>query len=239
MSLATRRESHRNRLLATMPADDLTLLEPMLERVVLKQGHVLEIPNKPIEYVYFVENGVASVVVVNAHDHRIEVGVIGLDGVTGVPVIMGDDRSTNSTYMQIGGDGQRISTAAFRAALARSSSLHGLMLRFARTFMTQTSHTALANGRAKLDERLARWLLMAHDRMDGNAVPLTHEFLAVMLGVRRAGVTVALKYFEQQGFVTTRRGELTVANREGLEKTAGSFYGVPEAELRRLIGETL
>jgi len=239
MSLATRRESHRNRLLATMPDDDLALLEPLLERVTLKQGYVLEIPNKPIEHVYFIENGVVSVVVVNAHDHRIEVGVIGLDGVTGVPVIMGDDRSTNSTYMQIGGDGQRITTTAFRAAMAQSSSLHGLMLRFARSFMTQTSHTALANGRAKLDERLARWLLMAHDRMDGNAVPLTHEFLAVMLGVRRAGVTVALKNFEQQGFVTTRRGELTVASRDGLEKTAGSFYGTPEAELRRLIGETL
>jgi CRP-like cAMP-binding protein len=222
-----------------MPADDLALLEPLLERITLKQGYVLEIPNKPIEHVYFIETGVASVVVVNAHDHRIEVGVIGLDGVTGVPVIMGDDRSTNSTYMQIGGDGQRVAVSAFRAALAQSPSLHGLMLRFARAFMTQTSHTALANGRAKLDERLARWLLMAHDRMDGNAVPLTHEFLAVMLGVRRAGVTVALKNFEQQGFVTTRRGELTVANREGLEKTAGSFYGVPEAELRRLIGETL
>ncbi len=222
-----------------MPADDFALIEPLLERVTLKQGHVLEVPNKPIEHVYFIENGVVSVVVVNAHDHRIEVGVIGFDGVTGVPVIMGDDRSTNSTYMQIGGDGQRIAVPAFRAAMAQSPSLHGLMLRFARSFMTQTSHTALANGRAKLDERLARWLLMAHDRMDGNAVPLTHEFLAVMLGVRRAGVTVALRDFERQGFVTTKRGELTVASRDGLEKTAGSFYGTPEAELRRLIGETL
>jgi CRP-like cAMP-binding protein len=239
MSLATRRESHRNRLLASMPDDDLALLEPSLERVTLRQGHVLEIPNKPIEHVYFIENGVVSVVVVNAHDHRIEVGVIGLDGVTGVPVIMGDDRSTNSTYMQIGGDGQRITVPAFRAALAQSPSLRALMLRFARSFMTQTSHPALANGRAKLDERLARWLLMAHDRMDGNAVPLTHEFLAVMLGVRRAGVTVALKDFERQGFVTTRRGELTVVSRDGLEKTAGSFYGTPEAEFRRLVGEAL
>ncbi|HEX4302767.1 MAG TPA: Crp/Fnr family transcriptional regulator [Rhizomicrobium sp.] len=222
-----------------MSPDDLALLERDLERVPLRQGQILEAPNRPIEHVYFVENGVVSVVVVNANDHRIEVGVIGLDGVTGLPVIMGDDRSTNSTYMQIAGDGQRISVAAFRAAMTSSPSLYALLLRFARSFMTQTAHTALANGRAKLDERLARWLLMAHDRMDGNAVPLTHEFLAVMLGVRRAGVTVALKTFEQQGLVTTRRGELTVVSRDGLEKTANSFYGVPEAELRRLIGEQL
>jgi CRP-like cAMP-binding protein len=239
MSSTLIRTSHRNRLLAKLSPDDLALLERDLERVTLRQGHVLEVPNKPIEFVYFIEKGVVSVVVVNNHDHRIEVGVIGLDGVTGIPVIMGDDRSTNSTYMQIGGDGQRISVAALRAAMAKSPALRALLLRFARAFMTQTSHTALANGRAKLNERLARWLLMAHDRMDGDAVPLTHEFLAVMLGVRRAGVTVAIKNFEQQGLVTTRRGELTVVNRGGLEKTAGSFYGTPEAELRRLIGETL
>jgi CRP-like cAMP-binding protein len=222
-----------------MSDGDLALLERDLERVTLKQGHVLEVPNKPVEFVYFIENGVASVVVVNNYDHRIEVGVIGLDGVTGIPIIMGDDRSTNSTYMQIGGDGQRIAVPAFRAAMAHSPSLRALLLRSARAFVTQTSHTALANGRAKLNERLARWLLMAHDRMDSDAVPLTHEFLAVMLGVRRAGVTVALKDFERQGFVTTRRGELTVVSRDGLEKTAGSFYGTPEAELRRLIGEQL
>ena len=237
MSMATLRESHRNRLLAIMSPGDYAILEPLLERVTLKQGQVLEVPNKPIEYVYFIENGVVSVVVVNAQDHRIEVGVVGLDGMTGVPVILGDDRSSNSTYMQIGGDGYRIPVAAFRAALEQSVTLKALLLRCARAFLTQTAHTALANGRAKLEERLARWLLMAHDRMDTNLVPLTHEFLAVMLGVRRAGVTVALKNFEQLGLVTTKRGELTVASRDGLEKTAGSFYGVPEAELRRLIGE--
>ena len=101
----------------------------------------------------------------------------------------------------------------------------------------QTAHTALANGRAKLEERLARWLLMAHDRLDGDAVPLTHEFLAVMLGVRRAGVTVALHSFERRGFIATRRGQLTVINRPGIEQVAGSFYGIPEAELKRLMSE--
>ena len=100
-----------------------------------------------------------------------------------------------------------------------------------------TDLPTLANGRAKLEQRLARWLLMAHDRMTTDAVPLTHEFLAVMLGVRRAGVTVAIHGFERRGLVTTRRGQLTIVNRAGIEQIAGSFYGTPESELKRLLGE--
>ena len=111
------------------------------------------------------------------------------------------------------------------------------MLKWANGFMIQTAHTALANGRAKLEQRLARWLLMAHDRLDSDAVPLTHEFLAVMLGVRRAGVTVALHSFERRGLIATRRGQLTLVNRAGIEQVAGSFYGIPEAELKRLMAE--
>ena len=129
--------------------------------------------------------------------------------------------------------------AAFTEALQKSASLSALMLKSAQAFMIQTAHTALANGRAKLEERLARWLLMAHDRMDTDAVPLTHEFLAVMLGVRRAGVTVALHSFEQRGFIAMRRGQLTLINRAGIEQVAGSFYGMPEAELKRLMSEVV
>jgi CRP-like cAMP-binding protein len=109
------------------------------------------------------------------------------------------------------------------------------MLKSAQAFMIQTAHTALANGRAKLEQRLARWLLMARDRLTTDAVPLTHEFLAVMLGVRRAGVTVAIHGFERRGLVTTRRGQLTLVNRAGIEQIAGSFYGTPETELKRLL----
>ena len=122
-------------------------------------------------------------------------------------------------------------------AIAKSETLRALMLKSAQGFMMQTAQTALANGRAKLEQRLARWLLMAHDRMTTDAVPLTHEFLAVMLGVRRAGVTVAIHGFERRGFVTTRRGQLTITNRPGIEQVAGSFYGTPEAELKRLLAD--
>ena len=150
---------------------------------------------------------------------------------------MGDSRAQHSTYMQIGGSGHRIPAGHFTAAIAKSETLRALMLKSAQGFMIQTAHTALANGRAKLEQRLARWLLMAHDRMTSDAVPRTHEFLAVMLGVRRAGVTVAIHGFERKGLVTTRRGQLTLVNRGGIEQIAGSFYGTPEAELKRLLGE--
>jgi CRP-like cAMP-binding protein len=232
---APQRAGIRNRLLAKLTPDDWSLLAPHLEAVTMRERQVIEVPHKPITHAYFLEIGVASVVAVDNEDHRIEVGVIGFEGITGVPLIMGDIRAQYSTYMQIPGSGHRIAADRLRTAIATSESLRALMLKSAQGFMIQTAQTALANGRARLEERLARWLLMAHDRMTTNAVPLTHEFLAVMLGVRRAGVTVAIHSFEQRGFITTRRGELTMVNRPGLEKVAGSFYGTPEMELERLL----
>ena len=224
----------RNRLLQKIPLESWDLIGPYLEAVKLKDRQVIEVPHRPITHSYFLETGVASVVAVDSEDHRIEVGVIGYEGMTGVPLIMGDDRAQHSTYMQISGGGHRIPKDALCKAIATSEAMRTLMLKWAQGFMIQTAHTALANGRARLEQRLARWLLMAHDRLTSNAVPLTHEFLAVMLGVRRAGVTVAIHSFEQRGFVTTRRGQLTVVNRGGIEQVAGSFYGTPEAELKRL-----
>jgi CRP-like cAMP-binding protein len=237
MNEAPPRAGMRNKLVALMGAQDWDLLAPYLESVNLKERQVIEVPGKPITHLHFIETGVVSVVAVNAEDHRIEVGVIGNEGITGVPLVMGDTKAQHSAYMQIPGSGYRILAGPFTDALRKSPSLQSLMLKSAQAFMIQTAHTALANGRAKLEERLARWLLMAHDRMDTDAVPLTHEFLAVMLGVRRAGVTVALHSFEQRGFVAMRRGQLTLINRAGIEQVAGSFYGMPEAELKRLMGE--
>jgi CRP-like cAMP-binding protein len=225
----------RNRLLQSISLEDWDMIGPHLEALTLKERQVIEVPGKPITHAYFLEIGVASVVAVDGEDHRIEVGVIGYEGVTGVPLIMGDARAQHSTYMQIGGSGHRIAQDAFCGAIAQSESLRALFLKSAQGFMIQTAHTALANGRAKLEQRLARWLLMAHDRTTSDAVPLTHEFLAVMLGVRRAGVSVAIHGFERKGLVTTRRGQLTIVNRAGIEQVAGSFYGTPEAELKRLL----
>ncbi|HEY2033178.1 MAG TPA: Crp/Fnr family transcriptional regulator [Rhizomicrobium sp.] len=229
-------KKHRNRLLAALSADDLNLLEPQLQLVQLEKRRVIEEPNKTVNYVYFPETVIASVVAVCGRDERIEVGLIGCEGMSGLTVLMGDSRSPNSTYVQVEGEALRTEADALRKVLLQSESLRELLLRFGHVFTTQIAQTAVANGRAKLEQRLARWILMAHDRTVADDVTMTHEFLAAMLGVRRASVTVALDAFEKKGYIAARRGSITVADRKAIEKIAGYFYGVPEAEFKRLIG---
>ena len=155
---------------------------------------------------------------------------------TAHPVIMGTDRSANSTFVQVEGSARRIKASILRSAIQESSSLQHSFLAVVQCFIMQASHTALANGLAKIDQRMARWLLMAHDRMAGDELPLTHEFLAVMLGVRRAGVTTALQDLEAAGLISTKRKFIQIRDRSGLRELAGDIYGVPEAEQKRLTG---
>jgi CRP-like cAMP-binding protein len=225
----------RNRLLAALSSADLNLLQPDLTRVPLKLRQELERPNRRIDDVYFLDAGIASVVAVQTHAKRVEIGLIGCEGMSGTAIVLGGQSSPHSTYMQASGDGQHISAGVLRKAMATSRTLHGTLLKFVQVFMVQTAHTAIANAQAKLDERLARWILMAHDRVRGSTLPLTHEFLALMLGVRRAGVTEALQSLSRQRLIKNGRGEIVVLNRKGIERTAGDLYGIPEAEYRRLI----
>lgn len=225
-----------NHLLASLSAADFSLLEPHLEVVDLPVRKQLQTHNRRIDYVYFIERGIASVVTRDSGKQRIEVGIIGREGVTGLAVIMETDRSPNDTFMQMAGDGRRIKAGRLRESMEQSASLRRTLLHYGHSFVIQTAHTALANGRNKLPERLARWLLMAHDRVDGDDIHLTHEFLSIMLGVRRTGVTVALNQWAGAGLVETRRGVITILDRKGLVEVSNGSYGAPEAELRRLFG---
>jgi CRP-like cAMP-binding protein len=224
----------RNRLLSYLSAKDFEALRPNLKPVDLPLRLMLERPAEPIEHVFFPETGIASVVAVQSHQTKVEVGLIGNEGMTGLPVILGDHQTPNTTYMQVAGQGVRISAEALRTAVDQNAGLQKTVLKFVQTFLVQTSHTAIANAHARLDERLARWILMAHDRCAEPTIPLTHEFLSLMLAVRRAGVTEALHVLVKQGLVKSARGEITVLDRDALELTAGDSYGVPEAEYRRL-----
>ena len=219
-----------------MSPADFGLLQPDLEPVTLALRHVLERPDRRVDAVYFPESGFASVVAVQADDTKVEVGLIGREGMSGLTIVLGDHRSPHSTYMQSPGRGQRIGAAKLRSAIQKSASLHCLLLKYVQVFMVQTAHTAISNARAKIERRLARWILMAHDRVDGDSLPLTHEFLSLMLGVRRAGVTEALHALATEKLIRSARSEIVVLNRKGLERRAGGSYGVPEAELRRLLG---
>ena len=130
--------------------------------------------------------------------------------------------------MQIAGNGLRLPAANLREAIAASVALHQVLLHYVYAFLQQTTQTVLANGRSKIEERLARWLLMALDRIDGNEIPLTHEFLSVMLGVRRSGVTIALQELEKKGLISHRRSFVTILDREGLEESSNGTYSRPK-----------
>jgi CRP-like cAMP-binding protein len=218
------RDGIENRILSRLSRPDLALLKPYLVRVDLPVFTRLEKANKRIESVYFMERGFASVVADGADDGGIEVGIIGREGMTGLAVVMGNDRAAHDTYIQAAGAGQRISAAKLRWAMDQSVPLHRLLLRSAYAFHIQTTHTALANGRSKNAERLARWLLMADDRIDGSELALTHRFLSIMLGVQRPGVTVAVRALERAGLISAKRGVITIIDRKGLEKLSNGTY---------------
>jgi CRP-like cAMP-binding protein len=233
---AVSRFAKGNRLLQTLSADDRALLEPHFTSLGLPLRQHFEYPNKPFENVYFLNHGIASVVAEQPNGAKAEIGIIGCEGMTGTAIVLGNERSANSTYVQAAGQGRQINANKLRDAMDRSRTLHKSLLKFVQVFMVQIAHTAIANARAKLPERLARWLLMAHDRVAGDRLALTHEFLSLMLAVRRAGVTEAVHELEHKGLIETARAEIVVLDRKGLQKVAGNFYGVPEAEYRRLLG---
>jgi len=179
------RSPARNKLLAAMSASDFALLRPHLKSIELPVFKDLEQPNRRIDMVYFMESGIASVVAIQPDDTKVEVGLIGREGMSGIAVVLGGNQSPNSTYIQVAGDGRRILASELRKAMDASESLRGLLFKFVQVYITQTTQTAIANARAHINQRLARWILMAHDRTGNDTIPLTHEFLALMQGVRR------------------------------------------------------
>ena len=214
---------------------DLDLLRPHLGFIRLDVHQVLEKPGDLISHVFFIESGLVSIVGVTKPNHRIEIGMIGYEGMTGFGVILGNNRSTNELLVQSAGSALRISAASLRKIMGSSQSFTSTLLNYVHTFMVQGSQTALANGRGRLDERLARWLLMRHDRLETNEFPTTHELLALLLGVRRAGVTVALQELEGRGLIRSLRGRIRIVDRLGLQLVASGFYGIPECEYEHSI----
>ncbi len=228
---------YRNDLLRRMPAHDLALLSPHMERCALPLRMVLAEANARIENVYFIEHGVGSVVARTASGQEAEVGFIGYEGMTGSSIVLGDDRAAHECFVQIEGEAIRIDAKHFISALESSPGLRLYLLRFVNYLQTQICWTALVNARHKIEERLARWLLMCADRVASERLTITHEFLAIMLGVRRPGVTVALQLLEGRGLIISRRGEIVIRDRPGLIELANGSYGGPETEYNRLFGD--
>ncbi|MFG6638183.1 Crp/Fnr family transcriptional regulator [Sulfitobacter sp. 1A12126] len=228
--------SGQNNLLRTLSDDDRAMVSPHLKRVPLNKGTFLEEANTPLDIIYFPVSGVGSTVAFSKGGRRIEVGLFGREGMSGSAIVLQGKQSSNETFMQVGGEGFALEAEKLSELMAQSPTLQRHLLRYMQTILTQTLQTALSNGQAKLEERLARWLLMCHDRINSDELHLTHEFLSIMLGVRRAGVTVGTHILEGRGMIRAKRGRITILDRKGLEAEAKESYGIPESEYVRLIG---
>ncbi len=226
-------QASANRILDLLSVGDCGMLGKEFEDVALEPRQVLETSRSPIPHVYFPMSGLASIVGTSQPNHRIEVGMVGYEGMTGLAVVLGGDRSSNETVVQSSGRALRIGSGSLQKAMGASPTLTSALLRYVHVFMMQASQTAVANGRGKLNERLARWLLMWHDRLRSGELQVTHEFLSLLLGVRRPGVTVALHELEGQGLISSTRNHVRILDRVGLKRVSNGFYGIPEAEYDR------
>jgi CRP-like cAMP-binding protein len=226
----------RNRLLKYLSAADFALLMPHLRADKLDRGFDVVMPDRKITAVWFIESGMVSVVAEKRDGRSIEVGVYGREGMSGSSLLLGSDRTPHHHFMQIEGSGYHMEPGDLLRVTEGSPLLRKLLLRFVHVFMTQTAQSALVNGSSVVEERLARWLLMCHDRIDGDDFAITHDFLSMMLGVRRSSVTDAIHLLEGTQLIKANRGRVKILNRSNLEYLAGASYGLPEAEYRRLIG---
>jgi CRP-like cAMP-binding protein len=226
-----------NRLLGLLPRSDYERLRPHLRPISLKYRQSLYRANKPIGFVYFIETGVGSLVNTMANGQASEVGTIGNEGVVGLPLVLGDDRTPTSVYIQVPGAGLRMTATLFSKELARSASMRTVMLHYAHAFFNQVAQSAACNQFHSLEQRCCRWLLMTHDRMQSNEFLLTQEFLAMMLGVQRTGVTAAAGALQRAGLIRYRRGIVTILDRRGLKQRSCECYGVSKKEFDRLLGD--
>jgi len=224
----------RNRLLGALPRAELTALLPHLELVQLEHQDTFFEPAEPIDFVFFPETAVVSFVSTFEDGGTVEVGTAGCEGMVGLPVFLGESISTVRWFTQIPGTASRMDAATFARLAAAPGALQRLMLRYTQTVLTQVSQTAACNAAHLVEERCARWLLMTHDRVEGDEFPLTHEFLAFMLNVRRAGVTLAMRALQDAGVVHCTRGRVKVVDRAGLERASCECYHVVRAHFARL-----
>jgi len=230
-------DKHANRLLGLLSPADYKRLRPHLHRITLGYRQSLYRAHKPIEFVYFIEAGVGSLVNTMANGQAAEVGTIGNEGLVGLPLVFGDDRAPTSVYVQVPGVGLRMRAAPFTKEMARGGSMRTVMLHYAHAFFNQVAQSAACNHFHSLEQRCCRWMLMTHDRMHSDQFLLTQEFLAMMLGVRRTGVSAAASTLQRAGLIRYKRGNVTIIDRRGLIRRSCECYGVSKKEFDRLLGE--
>jgi len=225
-----------NRLLRLLSSKDYARLRPHLEPIQLTYRQSLYGAHKPPGFVYFIETGVGSLVNTMRNGEASEVGTVGNEGVVGLPLLLGDDRAPTSVYVQVPGNGLRIKATTFIAEMERSPSMRRVMLRYVHAFFNQVAQSAACNQFHSIQQRCARWMLMTHDRMEADEFLLTQEFLAMMLGVQRTGVSGAAHALQKAELIRYKRGNVTILDRPGLERRSCECYGVSKREFDRLLG---
>ncbi|MDX6272248.1 MAG: hypothetical protein QOD28_3471 [Acidobacteriota bacterium] len=224
-----------NQILNQLSPEEYERLSPHLEPVTLSHGDVLYYPQEPVSHVYFPNSGTVSVVATFANGGGVEVGMVGNEGVFGVNVVLGSVTTPHEAMVQLPGDGVRASSDVLRREFKQGGQLHDLLLRYTQAFIVQIAQNAACNKAHPIDGRLARWLLMTSDRATGRGLELTHDFMAVMLGTRRAGVTEAAGKLQDMGLIRYRRGHITVLDRRGLEAATCECYPIVKTEFDRLL----
>ncbi|MCJ2137367.1 Crp/Fnr family transcriptional regulator [Methylobacterium sp. J-026] len=225
----------RNRLLRALAPEDFAALQPVLRPEVLTLKQVLISANTVIETIYFVEAGIVSVTS-DAPSGRVEIGLLGREAmVGGAPILLDDDRSPHTHFVQMAGQVLSISARTLREMTEVRPALRRILCRYVQAQHIQTAQTAYANAKGSTTVRLARWLLMCQDRSDDDEITVTQEFMALMLGIERPGVTIAMQVLQKAGLVVGRRGRVQIIDRDGLLDLAGDTYGLPEIEYARLI----
>jgi CRP-like cAMP-binding protein len=234
MPRALRETTYKNRLLASLPAPAIKKLAPFLLPVQLPRDFTLHAAKEPVEYVYFPEAGICSTVAAVEDGETVEVGLVGSDGFVGVPVILGAGQSPHRAFMQIAGHGFRVPVRIVTRLADELAPLRICLLRSVQAQLVQTAQTAACNRIHELHERLARWLLLCHDRVNDHQIPITQEFLATMLGTRRSSVSVAAGTLQKAGLIAVTRGRVTILDYDGLIAASCECYEVVRAETVRL-----
>lgn len=223
-----------NVLLRALPAEEFGRLRPLLTSTAFPVGHELEMPGSSAPSTYFIESGFVSAII-RAGSVRMDVGLIGREGMIGVPTLLGSDVSPYAVVVRHPLTALRVGVPDLQAAMRDSRAFGDLVIRYVQAATAQVMYNSLASAHLNVPARVARWLLMAHDRSGGDAITVTHAILSASVGVQRSGVTLALQDFERMKALRTARGSITITSRERLMAVVGPAYGPAEAAYRYLI----
>jgi CRP-like cAMP-binding protein len=225
----------QNHLLAALPPDDWARWQPQLETIDMPLGQVLSESGVAMTHVYFPTSSIVSLLYVMEDGASAEIAVVGNEGIVGISLFMGGETTPSRSVVQSAGTGLRMPAQFLKDEFSRSAAVLHLLLRYTQALITQMAQTAVCNRHHSLDQQLCRWLLLSLDRLQSNALVMTQELIANMLGVRREGVTEAALSLQRAGLIEYRRGRITVLDRAGLEHRTCECYAVVRKEYDRLL----